>query len=85
MQLAEQIFIANQDQGEGRLTGEIEAQEQSEFLECAVRAVLGVIQDNDQGLAIVLGQIGGEFVEVAISKQEGKPISVFARESGIAG
>ena len=67
LKLAQQILVADEDQREGRLAGQVESQQESQLFERAVGGVLRVVHDNDQGLALVLGEVAGKLVQVALA------------------
>jgi hypothetical protein len=81
LELSQKIFIANEDEGEGRLGGQVQSQQQPQFLQSSVGGVLSVIHDDDQGLALVFGQIAGKLIEVAFTA-DASPLAQAARQTG---
>jgi hypothetical protein len=71
LELTQQVLIPDQYQGEGGLAGQVQSQEQTKLLQRAVRTILGVVQNDHQGLPVVLGKVAGEFIQVAFAAHAG--------------
>jgi hypothetical protein len=68
---AQEVFVAEQDQGEGAAGAPSQAQEQADFLQGGSGVVLGVVEQEHEGDRIEIGEVLLEGEQVAAALEAG--------------
>ncbi len=68
---AEQVVVAQEHEGEGGLIGQIEAEEESHFLQGGVGEVLSLVEHDDESAVLEFGEGAFQSLEVALATKAG--------------
>lgn len=64
---AQEIIVAKEDEGEGGLVGQVEAEQQAYLFQGGVGEVLGLVEHDDEGTVFEFAQGGFEALEVGLT------------------
>ena len=67
----QEVIVAEEDEGEGGLVGQVEAEEEAHLLQGGVGEVLGLVEHDDEGAMFEFGQGAFEALEVGLAAEAG--------------